>query len=52
MRRLIPFVAIAMLLPLGLVGCGGDPEPAKLSDAEMEEHRQEMIDVSSRERGG
>ena len=52
MRRLIPFVAIAMLLPLGFVGCGGDPEPAKLSDAEMEEHRQEMIETSARERGG
>jgi hypothetical protein len=52
MRRLLPLLAIAILFPMGLVGCGGPPEPAKLSDAELEEHRQEMIETSARERGG
>jgi hypothetical protein len=52
MNRLLPLFAVAILLPIGLVGCGSPPEPPKVSDAELEEHRQEMIDVSNRERGG
>lgn len=52
MSRLLRIFVIVTLLPIGLAGCGGPPEPAKVSDAELEEHRQEMIDASARERGG
>lgn len=58
MNRPLPKLAVLFALPFFVafalpmfVGCA-DPEPAQATPEELEQHRQEMIDASARERGG
>lgn len=51
MNRTVVAFALAASLLATLSGCGTH-EPPEVSPAALEEHRQQMQDISARERGG
>ena len=51
MSRCFAAFALVASFVVSAVGCGTH-EPPEMSAEAIEQHRQEMIDVSARERGG